>query len=364
MTINPMEWPTWAKLAAIAVIVGAAAGGIVATTRPSSKPVAASSSVKSAPLAPAASSSASQPPQGLSASCQVASDGDPVSQQNYDGGGLDYLVAVANGTSSPVTVSGLAVTFSAFGGTVDNETPTVNSTLMEPGEQWKFDLSYANAPQVSENTYLNETCAITEVDTGNGQVSPAVVNEPNGRQNTQAQNNQNQEQQAQSDVNKLTQDTGFSSIVSQIGDDVQSTQNDLSTTRQNAASGNGDQCINASTTVYNDAATTVYNDVLTTVYNDVGTAQTDIASVRSDISTVQSDQAALKSAGLPGTPGTGAAISAAQSAIASAVSTINAGIDHANSDLDTAYQIANSVGTGPCAGDGPGNPPSGLSHIK
>jgi hypothetical protein len=72
----------------------------------------------------------------------------------------------------------------------------------------------------------------------------------------------------------------------------------------------------------------------------------------------------LAASGLSATPGAAAAISAVQAAIASAISTVNADIDHVNDDLVTAYQIADSVGTGACAGDGPGTPPAGVSHIK
>jgi hypothetical protein len=176
--------------------------------------------------------------------------------------------------------------------------------------------------------------------------------------------NQQQEQDAQADVSTLTQDATFSSDVNNIATDVQSTDTDLATTRSDAANGNGDQCINASTTVYNDAATTVYNDVLTTAYNDAGTISTDISTVRGDIRTVQSDQAALANRGLRATPGATDAISAAHAKIASAIFTVNADIDHANGDLATAYQLANSVGTGTCAGNGPGTPPAGLSHLK
>src|ERR1700678_19333 len=78
---------------------------------------------------------------------------------------------------------------------------------------------------------------------------------------SQASANADAEQQAQSDVNTLTQDTNLSSDVDTVAGDVQTTNTDLGTTRSDAANGNGYQCINASTTVYNDAATTVYNDV-------------------------------------------------------------------------------------------------------
>jgi hypothetical protein len=91
---------------------------------------------------------------------------------------------------------------------------------------------------------------------------------------------QQQEQDAQADVTALTQDEDFSSDVNSVAGGVQATGNDLATTRADAGNGNGDQCLNASTTVYNDAATTVYNDVLTTTYNDAATVASGIAKVR------------------------------------------------------------------------------------
>jgi hypothetical protein len=179
-----------------------------------------------------------------------------------------------------------------------------------------------------------------------------------------AQAAQSAESSAADDLAALKQDTSLSGDVSQVGGDVTQTGSDLRQTRSDAAGGNGDQCINASTTVYNDAATTVYNDVLTTVFNDAGRTADDIATLRKDIATVQGDQSALASSGLPGTPGARAAISAARAAISSAISTVNGYIDHANGDLSAAYTVANSVGTGACAGDGPGKAPSGVDRLK
>jgi hypothetical protein len=100
--------------------------------------------------------------------------------------------------------------------------------------------------------------------------------------------------------------------------------------------------------------------VLTTVSNDADTLATDITTVRNDIGTVQADQTALSSPGLPGTPGAGKAISAAQAALFTA----NGYIGHAKGDLRTAYAVANSVGTGACAGDGPGSTPDGVGHLR
>lgn len=156
----------------------------------------------------------------------------------------------------------------------------------------------------------------------------------------------------------------LSSDVTNVANDVRATDQDLAATRSDAANGNGDQCINASTTVYNDAATTVFNDVRTTLYNDTLTAATDISNLRKEIGTVQGNQAALRDSGLPATPGAATEIATAQAAIASAISAINTDIDHANGDLVTAYQVADSVGTGGCAGRGPGTAPAGASLLK
>jgi hypothetical protein len=228
-----------------------------------------------------------------------------------------------------------------------------------------------NVPQ-SDGSFQAGTCNSGSLSDWNSAVS-ALDSQVNSDNNTALQQqaqastaaaNQQQEQSAQGDVSTLTQDANLSSDVSSVTGDVQTTDGDLATTRSDAAQGNGDNCTNASSTVYNDAASTVYNDVLSTLSNDVGTVAIDISKVRSDISTVQNDQAALTNSGLPATSGAGSAISAAQAAIASAISTVNADIDHANGDLDTAYQIADSVGTGACAGDGPGSPPAGVSHLN
>ncbi len=43
---------------------------------------------------------------------------------------------MVNDTSSAVTFTGYMVTFTAYGQTIDTETPTVNPALAEPGESW------------------------------------------------------------------------------------------------------------------------------------------------------------------------------------------------------------------------------------
>ncbi len=169
---------------------------------------------------------------------------------------------------------------------------------------------------------------------------------------------------AQDDLSTLQADLKAFTNAQQVRDDVTATDGDVKAERQDAANGNGDQCINASTTVYNDAATTVYNDVLTTALNDVDGEQSGIQQLRKEVSAVQNDEATLRSDGLPLLSGMDDAISQGQSKAAQAVSTTNKAIDQLNADLTTAYQVANSTGTGDCANDGPGSTPNGLSHIS
>jgi hypothetical protein len=60
--------------------------------------------------------------------------------------------------------------------------------------------------------------------------------------------------------------------------------------------------------------------------------------------------------------GAGAAITAARQAFGQAT-TANGYIGRVNSDVVAAYSAANGVASGPCAGDGPGRPPSPVKHI-
>ncbi len=86
MNLNPMMWPLAGKIAgcgAVAVVVGGAAFGAVSAynhplpVRPVMAQPSQSSQAASSPAASAA-------PSGLVARCQVGSDNNPVTQQNYD----------------------------------------------------------------------------------------------------------------------------------------------------------------------------------------------------------------------------------------------------------------------------------------
>ncbi|KHL02954.1 hypothetical protein LK10_11245 [Sinomonas humi] len=146
--------------------------------------------------------------------------------------------------------------------------------------------------------------------------------------------------------------------------DLTQTAADLQRTRSDAAKGGGDQCLNASTTVYNDAATTVYNDVQTNLYNHSLDLENQAQTVRQEVSNLQSDLQALQNDGATGPSEAPSEISGANAAIAATVAAANQHIDQGNAYVATSYQVANGIAVGPCAGTGPGNPPEPVKHIN
>ncbi len=135
------------------------------------------------------------------------------------------------------------------------------------------------------------------------------------------------QQAEQSALATLVRDASLDSELSSISGDVKKTAADVAQTRADAKAGGGDNCVNASSTVYNDAASAVYNDAQSSLYNDVNTLTQADQSVQKDIAAVQSANQQLASDGLPVDPGASSAISAAQDTTATAKSTANGDID-------------------------------------
>lgn len=169
---------------------------------------------------------------------------------------------------------------------------------------------------------------------------------------------------AQSDLSALQDSLKSFTNARALRTDAKATGSDLANERRDAANGVGDQCTNVDTTVYNDAATTVYNDVLTTVYDDAADEQKGLDQLRDRIKAVQHDEATLKADGLDPLDGASSAVKTGQGDVTKAVKTANAAINEANADLVTAYRVANALATGECAGDGPGDAPTGVSHVS
>jgi hypothetical protein len=167
-------------------------------------------------------------------------------------------------------------------------------------------------------------------------------------------------QSAADALSALQQDTGsLSNDADALGGDVSATNSDLHAEQSDAAQGPGDECVNASTTVYNDAATTIYNDEQTTLANDLQSAGRDIASTRSDVGALQAADEALSAEGLTAPNGASAAINAARKAVTQLISDGSTDIDAVAADVSQAYRIADGMATGACADSTvPGSPPA------
>jgi hypothetical protein len=96
---------------------------------------------------------------------------------------------------------------------------------------------------------------------------------------------------------------------------------------------------------------------------DLNSLTQDISNVQGDIQKVQQDMQTLQSDGVAVPGSMPAAITAAGQAIASAKAKANQDITLEDADVVSGYQIANSLATGPCGGQGPGSPPSPSANI-
>ncbi|WP_345060719.1 hypothetical protein [Streptomyces rameus] len=173
------------------------------------------------------------------------------------------------------------------------------------------------------------------------------------------------DQQTAQDALTTLQDSNSSfNNAKSVRGDVTTADKDLAQERQDAKEGNGDDCYNVENVVGYDAENVVGYDVTTTASYDVDQEKQGITGLRSQITALKNAQTALTADGLPTLPGANAAIATAEAHITTAITTTNKAIDHLNADMQTAYSIANALGTGDCANAGPGKAPAGLSHIS
>ena len=169
---------------------------------------------------------------------------------------------------------------------------------------------------------------------------------------------------AQDALSALQADNNAFTNATTVRDDVAATANDLQKERIDAANGNGDSCYNIQSVVDYDAASSVGYDVTSKAGADVSREQAGIIQYRTDVQALWTADSALRAVGLPVPAEANAVIATAQQRIAQAIRSTNQAVDTLNGDLTAAYSIANAAGTGACAGDGPGTPPPGLSHIS
>ncbi|MEU5437715.1 hypothetical protein AB0G73_30670 [Streptomyces sp. NPDC020719] len=146
--------------------------------------------------------------------------------------------------------------------------------------------------------------------------------------------------------------------------DVGTADKDLAQEQQDAKAGNGEGCYNVENVVGYDAENVVGYDVTVTAGYDVDQEKQGITRLRSQITALKNAQTALTSDGLPTLSGAGTAIATAEGHITTTIGTTNKAIDHLNADMQTAYSIANALGTGDCANTGPGTAPAELLRIS
>lgn len=273
----------------------------------------------------------------------------PATQQNIGDGSGAYQVKVTNNTGSPVTVTGFSVSFNAFGSQITSDMPSVTPALMEPGENWNFtiDMSNVGGIQVSDNTWLNTACTVTEVQTSGGSLTPSTVNEPNGEQNTHSQNVQQAQSALAKDVPQLTQDAATLENDKTIGGDVTSMRNEYGTeqtdfqTEQSASCSDGSMGADAGT-VGADAA--AVGAGLSALQADVtGLQNGDISAVKNDLSSVQQDLATLQGLNTAPFTDSSAAMAAGNKALTDANSAISWANGQGNGINGQAQQLSNTA---------------------
>jgi hypothetical protein len=288
----------------------------------------------------------------LGATCQVTSDGSPASQQDYDPGDLGYAVSVINGTSSAVTITGYVVTFTAYGQVIDTENPGINPALAEPGDTWNYSGSYVNAPQVTEQTYLDESCSITQVETTGGPLTPNSVSDPNGNSNTHQQDIASAQTKLSNDVGTLNQDAQTLDSDNSLAGDLNSMHSDYGTEQSDYGTEQSDGCPGASgdASAVGGDASAIGGD-MSALQGDEESLKNSKSGVQSDISTVQGGAAAITQLGATPATDDGAAIAAGEKALKDTASAISYAtrqgggyLSEANSLSKTAEQWAASRG--------------------
>ena len=351
-----------ARLLALAITVGLVASvGMVAALPSAGRAAVPRPSPSFTPPSPDGPTTSPASTPGLTAGCQVGIDTggsngtgyQPVTTANYSDTPA-YQVKVTNNTSSQMTVSGFGTAFYAFGNNIWSDQPTVTSALIEPGENWTFtiDTGYGSdsPPQVSENTYLNETCTVEQVVTDGGDLTPVQVSEPNGVANSHALDVQNAQQALSSDTSTLSSDaaslegdTSLAGDVNQMNKDLKQEQQDWLAEQQVptacADSGNSGTIAGDAGTVAGDAST-VSGDQ-STLNGDVTYLQGNnrIAGVQNDLTQVQGDLATIRSLGAAPATDVSSAIAAGNKAVTDS----NNAISWANGQSDSIVAAANQL---------------------
>lgn len=180
------------------------------------------------------------------------------------------------------------------------------------------------------------------------------------------------ESTAEGDVNSLSEEVGsFPHSLDTIQQAVSQSATDLKQEKADASAGpgsdtSGEGCVGIANAVYNDAVSALYNDRQSALLGGVDNLGEFISAARKDIATVQQDQKTLAASGLPGTSGASAQIQTAEAQISSAITTANQDTDSVAANVAAGYQLADSVLSGNCSGEGvstPGSAPTPPAHL-
>jgi hypothetical protein len=158
----------------------------------------------------------------------------------------------------------------------------------------------------------------------------------------------------------------FTSIVSGLHSAVTETQNDLAGEQRDINMGASNQagtCVNLVANVDYDVTTIIGQD-RQNVIDEVNNLKIAIAAVRQDITDWQFDVQAIANQGVPPPSDEASVISAAYTEILLALNAANGDIDQANTAVDKAYSMANTLASGTCAGHGPGSAPGNIGHLS
>ena len=183
------------------------------------------------------------------------------------------------------------------------------------------------------------------------------------QQQAAQQAQQQREQQAVVDGANALASADLSGHVEALQDQVALADDDLQDLREDAAEGPGDNCVNASSTVYNDAASTLYNDQESSLYNEIESLKSAASEIIADRRQLLDDVDVLRADGLPLPVDLSSIIRQADDEIANAVAQANKVIKSVHAKVAAGYEIANGLAVGECAGSGPGSPPKALPPL-
>lgn len=382
MNLNPLSWPIAARIMAVAVLAAGAGSGAALIVNSGHGQTAQSSVTPAARV----TRSRTSPAASITPTPLTASSPDTSGDCFFGANGADVQVAVADPASS------CSSWIQALAG--DGLVWYPISRMSVPGSQGSAD-----------SDTLAETCDLTDgtqelfVEDGGSSIygsgicnseeqngwTPEETPGPLASEAQQAQQQQEQEQesasaaaaqasadtaaeqQAQNDLNTL-QGWSLTSDLSKLASDLGQTSADLAAEKTAAAAGpnaDGGDCYNLDENVDYDAQENVEYDAQEDFGYDLQQNLTpDLASGRQDISGLQSDLSNLQSLDVSVPSGAQSAITAAQGQIASAISTANADIRQENGYVSQAYEVASSIATGNCKGDGPGSTPTPIPDIS